>query len=128
MPTGIVQDIFLDSGRPNYLNYGALGSIIGHEIAHAFTKFATTHDSDEEREIITAWYNSTPQMITEIFLLNTTKLWQNDSLDALNSKIKCIKDELAKTVSIIRIYSIEYIVFTYKNSVPFIVFFFYKRH
>ncbi|XP_018579477.1 neprilysin-2-like isoform X2 [Anoplophora glabripennis] len=91
----IIQDVFLDSGRPNYLNYGALGSIVGHEIAHAFSKVATTHDSEEEQEIIATWLNSTSETINELYFLNTTDLWQYDNLEALISRMRCISPELA---------------------------------
>lgn len=36
IPAAILQDVFFSSARPNYLNYGAIGWIIGHEFTHGF--------------------------------------------------------------------------------------------
>ncbi|KAK4881417.1 hypothetical protein RN001_004736 [Aquatica leii] len=34
IPSGALQDVMFDKDRPQYLNYGALGSSIGHQIFH----------------------------------------------------------------------------------------------
>ncbi|KHJ82101.1 hypothetical protein OESDEN_18207 [Oesophagostomum dentatum] len=35
-PAGIMQFPFLTLGVPNYITYGMVGAVIGHEVSHAF--------------------------------------------------------------------------------------------
>ncbi|CAN8004615.1 unnamed protein product [Ixodes hexagonus] len=45
-PAGILQPPFFQHGMPPYINMGAIGTIIGHELAHAFDDFGSQYDAD----------------------------------------------------------------------------------
>ena len=44
-PSGILQNVFFNVNRPNYLNYGSIGFIIGHEISHSIDDRGRQFDS-----------------------------------------------------------------------------------
>ncbi|KAF9958936.1 hypothetical protein BGZ72_010617 [Mortierella alpina] len=44
LPAGMLQPTFFHAGYPEYVNYGSLGSIIGHEFTHAFDNSGHHYD------------------------------------------------------------------------------------
>ncbi|XP_054159894.1 neprilysin-2-like [Oppia nitens] len=45
-PAGILQGIFFNYHNPNYLNFGAIGTVIAHEITHAFDDIGKQFDQN----------------------------------------------------------------------------------
>jgi len=44
IPAGILQPPLFNSGIPDYINYGGIGAIIGHEFTHAFDNTGKNYD------------------------------------------------------------------------------------
>jgi predicted metalloendopeptidase len=44
IPAGILNLPFFNGSRPGYLNYGAMGAVIGHEITHGFDDEGSQYD------------------------------------------------------------------------------------
>ncbi|XP_027847629.2 neprilysin-2-like [Aphis gossypii] len=53
IPVGILQDIFFSSDRPQFMNYGGIGTIIGHEINHGFDTMGITYD--KQGDLVNWW-------------------------------------------------------------------------
>ncbi|GIX88965.1 neprilysin-4, partial [Caerostris darwini] len=71
LPVGLLQDPFFESGRPNYINYGSLGSILGHEYTHAFDNSGSLYDEDG----------------------NYRMWWTNSSWENFHEKTQCFVDQ-----------------------------------
>ncbi|CAF0711920.1 unnamed protein product [Brachionus calyciflorus] len=68
-PAGILQPPFYDGANPKYLNYGGIGTVIGHEITHGFDDLGRLYDKDgiyhpDEGEA-GLWTNKTIQIYKE---------------------------------------------------------------
>lgn len=72
-PAGILQAPFYDANVPKYLNYGGIGSVIGHEITHGF--------DDNGRK-----YDKNGVFVPD----SSTGLWTNKTIQNYISQTKCI--------------------------------------
>ncbi|XP_011304084.1 phosphate-regulating neutral endopeptidase [Fopius arisanus] len=71
IPAGILQGIAFGSDRPKYMNYGAIGSVIGHEITHGFDHQGRKFDKEGS---LVDW-------------------WEPATLQKYNAKAQCIIDQ-----------------------------------
>ncbi|KAI8357779.1 hypothetical protein BD560DRAFT_196969 [Blakeslea trispora] len=46
IPAGILQGLYFEESRPEYLNYGAIGSVLGHEMTHGYDSRGRRYDAD----------------------------------------------------------------------------------
>ncbi|XP_043285772.1 neprilysin-2-like [Venturia canescens] len=75
LSAGILQGVFFNNERPNYMNYGAIGFVIGHEMMHSFNDGVKQFDKDGN---LIDW---APE---------TEKLW--------NSSVKCLAEQYGNYV------------------------------
>lgn len=71
-PAGIMQSpVFYDPSIPQYLSYGAFGSVSGHELSHAFDSTGRHYDETG----------------------NFTDWWNDKTVEAFKSKAQCFIDQ-----------------------------------
>ena len=75
-PAGILQSPFYDAKVPKYLNYGGIGSVIGHEITHGFDDQGRKYDKDGV-----------------FFDDGEVGLWTEKTIENYNERAKCIIDQ-----------------------------------
>jgi len=73
-PAGILQGVFFSNDRPLYMNYGAIGWVIGHEITHGFDDQGKQFDKEG----------------------NLVDWWQAETKNRYLTRAKCIIDQYSK--------------------------------
>ena len=62
-PAGILEGVFFQEDRPLYLNYGAIGFVVGHEITHGFDDQGSQKDG--EGNLVDWWEAETKERYLE---------------------------------------------------------------
>ncbi|CAG8565518.1 11336_t:CDS:10 [Funneliformis mosseae] len=62
-PAGILQSPFFSARAPEYVNYGAIGMVVGHELTHAFDNNGRQYDANGK--LIQWWSNTTIEAFEE---------------------------------------------------------------
>ena len=70
IPVPITNNPFFDANYPMSINFGGLGSIIGHEISHAFDPSGSKYN-----------YNG-----------SQIEIWSNSSQEVYDSNVQCFID------------------------------------
>jgi endothelin-converting enzyme len=73
-PAGIMQFPVFDVNVPQYLSYGAFGSVSGHELSHAFDSTGRHYDQNG----------------------NYTDWWTNSTVEGFKERAQCFVDQYAK--------------------------------
>jgi neprilysin len=62
-PAGILQGLFFNADRPQYMNYGGIGFVIGHEITHGFDDHGSQYN--ENGNLQNWWAKATEKTFIE---------------------------------------------------------------
>ncbi|KAG0749219.1 hypothetical protein G6F62_000566 [Rhizopus arrhizus] len=83
IPAGILQSPFYNTELPDYLNYGGIGSVIGHEITHAFDNQGRLYDG---HGVLNTWWTNTTSAAFEDKSQCFIRQYSNFSIDGPDHK------------------------------------------
>lgn len=83
-----IQGLFFDNRRPQYLNYGGIGWVIGHEITHGFDDQGRQYDHEGNFIIKLCMKNMC--FTTYFFKGNLRNWWAPETMDRFLKKTECI--------------------------------------
>lgn len=63
IPAAFMQELVFSKDRPNYMNFGQLGTVIGHEITHGFDDQGSQYD--KEGNLINWWEDDSKKSFVE---------------------------------------------------------------
>ncbi|KAI8083066.1 uncharacterized protein BX664DRAFT_267384 [Halteromyces radiatus] len=82
-PAGILQNPFFGSNYPDYLNYGGIGVVVGHELTHGFDSMGRHYDGNGR--LVEWWTNATSEAFDEKASC-FVKQYNNFTVDAGNGE------------------------------------------
>nr|WBW70064.1 venom protein [Lampona murina] len=84
IPVGVLQATIFAVGRPNYINYGSLGMIVGHELTHAFDSIGCLYDAEGSYR---KWWSKSSWKIFEERMKCFEKQYNSYYVSAADSKV-----------------------------------------
>ncbi|CAG5100894.1 Similar to Nep1: Neprilysin-1 (Drosophila melanogaster), partial [Cotesia congregata] len=119
IPAGILQVPFFEDEHPDALNYGALGSIIGHEISHGFDDVG--RQFDKNGNIRNWWSNATISEYRKraqcfIDKFNNMSITYNNTIYRVNSR-KTLSENIADSTGVKAVFE-AFKVHNKKSSTP----------
>ncbi|XP_030767401.1 neprilysin-2-like [Sitophilus oryzae] len=78
-PLGLFRGIYYNGKRPEYMNYGLLGTVLAHQISHIFVEARAYHVgvSDSNTQRLYSW-------------------WSSSSLNKYIQKVECLSNQYAR--------------------------------
>ncbi|RWS10165.1 membrane metallo-endopeptidase-like 1, partial [Dinothrombium tinctorium] len=89
-PAGILQGVFFAKDRPNYLNYGGIGYIIGHEITHGFDDKGRQFDKNGNNE---NWWETETDKKFKQRVTCIIEQYGNYTVDEINENINGVNTQ-----------------------------------